>query len=168
MKQVRTGQVDLSTGQMLEGAQLALMFPKRRNGFQEGWLAMAQGPLKALAKADLGDEARRVLFAVLAELDFENWININQSQLAAEIGLERQNFGRGLKRLIAEEVVLEGPKVGRNGTYRLNPQFGWRGSAKGHVDALQERMKARGMSVVVTGSSEAASLDQDLPSHEER
>ena len=168
MKQIRTGQVDLSTGQMLEGAQLALMFPKRRNGFQEGWLAMAQGPLKALAKADLGDEARRVLFAVLAELDFENWININQSQLATEIGLERQNFGRGLKRLIAEEVVLEGPKVGRNGTYRLNPQFGWRGSAKGHVDALQERMKARGMSVVVTGSSEAASLDQDLPSHEER
>lgn len=126
---------------------------------------MAQGPLKALAKADLGDEARRVLFAVLAELDFENWININQSQLAAEIGLERQNFGRGLKRLITEEVVLEGPKVGRNGTYRLNPQFGWRGSAKGHVDALRERMKARGMSVVAGGVSEASSLAQDQPGH---
>jgi hypothetical protein len=148
MKQIRTGQVDLSTGQMLEGAQLALIFPKRRNGFQEGWVAVAQGPMKALARADLGDEARRVLFAILGDLDFENWININQSQLATEIGLERQNFGRGLKRLIAEEVVLEGPKVGRNGTYRLNPYFGWRGSAKGHVGALQERMKARGMSVV--------------------
>ena len=148
MKQIRTGQVDLSTGQMLEGAQLALIFPKRRNGFQEGWVAVAQGPMKALARADLGDEARRVLFAILGDLDFQNWININQAQLAAEIGLERQNFGRGLKRLIAEEVVLEGPKVGRNGTYRLNPHFGWRGSAKGHVDALQERMKARGMSVV--------------------
>jgi hypothetical protein len=148
MKQIRTGQVDLSTGEMLEGAQLALMFPKRRNGFREGWLAMAQGPLKALAKADLGDEARRVLFAVLAELDFENWININQAELGREIGLHRQHFGRGLKKLIAEGVVIEGPKVGRNGTYRLNPQFGWRGSAKGHVDALQERMKARGMSVV--------------------
>jgi hypothetical protein len=156
MKQIRTGQVDLSTGQLLEGAQLALMFPKRRNGFQEGWVAMAQGPLKALAKADLGDEARRVLFAVLAELDFENWVNMNQSELAREIGLERQNFGRGLKKLIAEGVVLEGPKVGRKGTHRLNPQFGWRGSAKGHVDALQERMKARGMTVV-NGSLDAES-----------
>lgn len=128
---------------------------------------MAQGPLKALAKADLGDEARRVLFAVLAELDFENWININQSQLAAEIGLERQNFGRGLKKLINEEIVLEGPKVGRNGTYRLNPLFGWRGSAKGHVNALQERMKARGMSVVTGGSSEGSSSEEDQASHEE-
>jgi hypothetical protein len=148
LKQIRVGQVDLSTGKVMEGGQLALIFPKRRNGFQEGWVAVAQGPMKALARADLGDEARRVLFAILGDLDFENWININQAQLATEIGLERQNFGRGLKRLIAEEVVLEGPKVGRNGTYRLNPHFGWRGSAKGHVDALQERMKARGMSVV--------------------
>ena len=57
MGQIRVGQVDMSTGEILEGGQLALVFPKRRNGFVEGWVAMAQGPMKALAKADLGDEA---------------------------------------------------------------------------------------------------------------
>ena len=151
MGQMRVGQVDMSTGEILEGGQLALVFPKRRNGFVDGWVAMAQGPMKALAKADLGDEARRVLFAILGELDFENWININQAALAAEIGLHRQHFGRGLRRLISEGVVIAGPKVGRNGTYRLNPNFGWRGSAKGHIDALRERTKARGLSVVDGG-----------------
>ena len=159
MGQVRIGQVDMSTGEILEGAQLAVVYPKRRNGFVDGWVAMAQGPLKALAKADLGDEARRVMFAILGELDFENWININQARIASEIGLHRQHFGRGLKRLLAEGVVIAGPKVGRNSTYRLNPQYGWKGSAKGHQEALLERMKTRGMSVIEGSSTPDADRD---------
>ena len=74
MSQIRVGSVDLSTGEILEGATLAVFYPKRRNGFGTGWLAMAQEPLMKLAQADLGKEAMRVLFAVLASLDYENWI----------------------------------------------------------------------------------------------
>ena len=104
-----------------------------------------------------------MLFAVLGELDFENWINLNQAKLAGEIGLHRQHFGRGLRRLIDEGVILAGPKVGRNGTYRLNPSFGWKGSAKGHVEALTERMRARGMSVIEGGSPVAPDRDPNTP-----
>jgi DNA-binding transcriptional ArsR family regulator len=163
MGQMRVGQVDMSTGEMLEGAQLAVVYPKRRNGFVDGWVAMAQGPMKALAKADLGDEARRVMFAILGELDFENWININQAGLATEIGLHRQHFGRGLKKLLAEGVVIAGPKVGRNNTYRLNPQYGWKGSAKGHQEALLDRMKARGLSVIEGSSTPEPERDIKTP-----
>jgi hypothetical protein len=149
MNQIRTGQVDMSTGEIFEGGQLAVIFPKRKNGFQVGgWVAMAQGPMMELAKANVGLEAMRVMFALVANLDFENWINLNQAQLASTLGMDRQNFGRALKRLIAEDVILQGPKVGRNGTYRLNPSYGWKGSAKGHNAALQARMQARGISVV--------------------
>jgi hypothetical protein len=38
--------------------------------------------------------------------------------------------------------------VGNSTTYRLNPAYGWKGSAKGHHEALKERMRVRGMSVV--------------------
>ncbi len=52
------------------------------------------------------------------------------------------------------ELLQRGPKVGRSMTYRLNPNFGWKGSAKNHLKAidsgLKERMKERGMSVVPT------------------
>ncbi|MCY4747517.1 hypothetical protein NYO99_21320 [Pelomonas sp. UHG3] len=143
------GQVDLLTGEMLDGAALAVIYPKRKNGFSStGWVAVSQNPMLELARADLGGEASRVLFFVLAKLDFENWINLNQTDAAQEMGLQRQNFVRGLRKLIELGVVLPGPKVGRNATYRLNPSFGWKGSAKGHNEALAERMKARGMSVV--------------------
>lgn len=148
MGQMRVGQVDLSTGEILEGAALAVIYPKRRNGFQSGWVAMSQHPMLELASANIGAEASRVLFLVMARLDFENWINLNQSAAAREIGLKQPNFARGMKKLVELGVILPGPTVGRNGTFRLNPTFGWKGSAKGHNEALAERMKARGLSVV--------------------
>ena len=151
MGQMRVGQVDLSTGEILDGAALAVVYPKRKNGFSStGWVAVSQNPMLELARADLGAEASRVLFFVLAKLDFENFINLNQTEAASEMGLQRPNFARGLRKLLELGVVLPGPKIGRNATFRLNPSFGWKGSAKGHNEALAARMKARGLSVVET------------------
>lgn len=163
MAQLRVGQVDLATGEILEGAALAVVYPKRKNGFQTGWVAVAQDPMLELAKANLGGEANRVLFYVLAKLDFDNWINLNQSAGADEIEMKRPNFARGLKKLVEIGVVLPGPKVGRNATFRLNPSYGWKGSAKGHNEALQARMRARGLSVVDgAGQAERDTSTRDL------
>lgn len=147
--QKRIEQVDALTGEIMEGATLAVIFPKRKNGFQQGgWVAMAQHPMIELAKMNLGAQAMRVLLFVLGKLDFENWINVNQSAAAADLGMSRQNFGRALRELVTVEAVLVGPKVGPNCTYRLNPAFGWKGSAKGHHEALRDRMAAARVSVV--------------------
>ena len=148
MAHVRLGQVDMSTGEILEGATLAVFYPKRKNGFTTGWLAMAQDPLMKLAQADLGDEARRVLFALLASLDFENYLALNQAHLARELGLKPSNVSRAIARLVQEGVLLVGPRVQVSRTYTLNPHYGWKGSARGHQEALQARMKAAGLSVV--------------------
>lgn len=161
MGQIRVGQVDLSTGEILDGAALAVVYPKRKNGFSStGWVAVSQNPMLELARADLGAEASRVLFFVLAKLDFENFINLNQTEAASEMGLQRPNFARGLRKLLELGVVLPGPKIGRNATFRLNPSFGWKGSAKGHNEALAARMKARGLSVVETDSDVRQRLEE--------
>jgi hypothetical protein len=78
--------------------------------------------------------------------------------------MNRPNFARALKRLQAIGVLLVGPKVGRNVTFRLNPQYGWKGSAKGHNEALSARMRARGLSVVEGGAPapEADDSTRDL------
>jgi hypothetical protein len=152
MKHVRTAQIDPHTGEILEGAQLAVIFPKRKNGFTEGWIAMAQNPLVTLAQANIGQEAWRVFAIILGNLDYENWINLNQTELAKKLDMKQPNFARGLKSLIDEEVLLLGPKIGRNRTFRLNPQYGWKGSAKNHKEALQERMRERGLSLI-TGAT---------------
>ena len=112
---------------------------------------MAQEPLMTLAQADLGKEAMRVLFAVLAKLDYENFISINQAELGRQLKIAPSNMSRAITRLVKEGVLLAGPKLQARGTYSLNPKYGWKGSAKGHQEALLDRMKARGMSVVVGG-----------------
>jgi hypothetical protein len=154
MGQVRLGQVDMATGELLEGATLAVFYPKRRNGFSTGWFAMAQEPLMSLAQADLGKEAMRVLFALLAKLDYENFISINQAELGRTLKIAPSNMSRAVARLVAEGVLIAGPKLQAKGTYTLNPHYGWKGSAKGHQAALLDRMKARGMSVVEGGGGD--------------
>jgi DNA-binding transcriptional regulator LsrR (DeoR family) len=80
-------------------------------------------------------------------LDFDNWVNFSQAQLARELGMSRQNFARALGHLIKEGVVVVGPKVEGRFTYRLEPSYGWKGSAKGHHLALQARIRAAGLAV---------------------
>lgn len=108
---------------------------------------MSQEALKALATSGLNGEGFRVLMALLARLDFENLLIINQAEIAREINIKRPNVNRAIKNLIAIDALLEGPKVGTNRSYRLNPYFGWKGSAKNHHKALDKRMKAAGLKV---------------------
>ncbi|MFN9507334.1 MAG: hypothetical protein ACK57J_22725, partial [Rubrivivax sp.] len=69
------------------------------------------------------------------------------------------SVNRAIKRLVELSVLLEGPRIGVSRSYRLNPEFGWKGSAKGHVQALDtlrtERMKAARISGVIAGGQAA-------------
>ena len=151
MAQMRLGQVDMATGEILEGATLAVFYPKRKNGFTTGWVAMAQDPMMKLAQADLGKEAMRVLLAVLAMLDYENWVTLSQAELGRQLNIKPSNMSRAVARLVQEGVLLAGPKVQTRKTFRLNPAYGWKGSAKTHQEALKSRMAARGISVIDGG-----------------
>lgn len=142
----RLQQFDPSTGEVVDG-YIAVIVPKRRNAFGD-WHAMAQAAWEMIATADLGKEDFRVMAALMARLDFENLIQVPQSEVALKLGMQRQNVNRSIKRLIDLELILEGPKVGRSKTFRLNPSLGWKGSAKGHHQALKERMDAAGLRVI--------------------
>ena len=141
------GQID-SNGEISNDGVLAIIYPRRRNGFSEGWVAMAQPALMALANANLSGGEARVLFAILSLLDFENWIQLNQSELADKIGMRRGHFNRALRILENENILIRGPKVSRSVTFRLNPNYGWKGSAKKHNEVLKDKMDKIGMSVV--------------------
>ena len=55
--------------------------------------------------------------------------------------------------------MLEGPKIGISRSYRLNPEFGWKGSARNHVIALDQERKKRmanaGIKGVIEGGQQA-------------
>ena len=69
---------------------------------------------------------------LLSVLDYENLIQVSQADIARELDMHRQHVQRSIKRLIQLGIILEGVKIGISRSYRLNPSFGWKGSAKGH------------------------------------
>lgn len=131
--QRRIANVDVETGEVMDGL-VAYITPKRHNAFN-GWLAMAQTALQTLAKSDLRGVDLKVLLLCLSKLNWDNGIPINQSEMAVELAIAPSHFNRSLKRLIdfgvVERRVDKGVKL-----YRLNPHFGWKGSAKNHRHAV--------------------------------
>jgi hypothetical protein len=159
---VRIGQVDLATGELMEGS-VVLVAPRRLNGFREGWVAMGQEAMWLLAQQNLGGVTFRVLMALLARLDYENFLRVEKPALAQEIGVSRPGIYRAFDRLVAEGIVLEGPVYpGRvhTDTYSLNPSYGWKGSARNHQKALGARKRTQGLSVVAMGAASALETGQ--------
>ena len=134
-------QIDHDTGEVVVDGFVAYVVPKRKNGFQQGWLAMAQNGVEILAQSDLGANDFKVLMKLLSVLDYENLIQVSQADIARELDMHRQHVQRSIKRLIQLGIILEGVKIGISRSYRLNPSFGWKGSAKGHREALHEHLK---------------------------
>lgn len=136
----RLQQIDSETGEIIDGF-VAYVVPKRKNGFGQGWLAMAQNGAEILAQSNLSGNDFKVLMKLLSVLDYENLIQVSQADVARELNMHRQHVQRSIKRLIDLGIVLEGVRIGISRSYRLNPNFGWKGSAKGHREALHEHLK---------------------------
>ena len=136
----RLQQIDSETGEIIDGF-VAYVVPKRKNGFGQGWLAMAQNGAEILAQSNLSGNDFKVLMKLLSVLDYENLIQVSQAEIARELNMHRQHVQRSIKRLLDLGIVLEGVRIGISRSYRLNPNFGWKGSAKGHREALHEHLK---------------------------
>ena len=61
--------------------------------------------------------------AMLARLDYENLIQVNQAEVAEQVGMNRHHVNRSIKKLIELGVILEGVKIGISRSYRLNLSF---------------------------------------------
>ena len=133
---------DTQTGEVEEGA---LMWVPRRNlsAFGRGWFQMAQDTLKRLnaERKTLGLEGIVVFNALMARLDFENFIQVSQAEIAAELDMKRPNVNRAVKRLTDLGFIKQGPKVGKSYTYQLHPELAWEG--KGSTTSKRARPPAR-------------------------
>jgi DNA-binding transcriptional ArsR family regulator len=91
----------------------------------------SQEALEQLATDDdLKGEAYKVLLLLLARLDFENWIQITQKEIAEKLKMKLPNVSRAISLLEEKGIILRGPKIGRSYAFRLNPHYGWKGKVK--------------------------------------
>ena len=138
MKHRKIATVDQNTGEILHG--VIVYCSVKRDPYAKGWIMNSQEALELLAKdRDLTGETLRVLLFLMAYLDFENWIQIPQSKIAKNLGLQKQNVSRAIILLEKKEIVLRGPKIGKSYAFRLNPDFGWKGKVKNLNEYRKEK-----------------------------
>lgn len=96
----------------------------------QGWVMWMQEAFKALAKdKEITGYDRRVLDYLMSIMDFENYIGIDQTEIAEFIEIQRPHVSRSIKKLVEKGILEEGPKIGRNKSYTMNYHYAWKGKA---------------------------------------
>ena len=161
-QKIRPATIDLDTGEITNG--IFIYCPKKQHSSfsKGGFVVMSQERTEALADSDLDGTTLRVLLKLIGILDMDNLIAINQSEIATQMKLQRSHFSRSIKKLLAEEILIEGAKLGQHKSYRLNSYYGWKGSTENHNDALEkdpiplsDRMKQSGIESVIDGGKKS-------------
>ena len=103
--------------------------------FQDSFIELAKDQ-------ELTLEHKNILLYLFGRLDFENFIQQSQSEIAESLGMQKTKcIKSNEKRFIQKQIVLEGPKVGRSKCYRLNPNYGWKGKVKTLQEHRREQFK---------------------------
>ena len=121
-------------------------FPLKNKNLGKDWVAMYQSALLTLAKWNLPNEQYRVMLALLSKVDFDNYLTIDQQNIADELGMKRPNVTKAIKALNERNILVEGPRAGLHKTYRLNPFVAHKGKNKNNTliefeDALKNNGK---------------------------
>ena len=140
----RLGTVDLDTGEVLDGVHVATFQPRLK--VKEKYMLLFQKALQDLATdRQLRGESLRVLLALLGRLDFENYLNISQRELADELRVRQPSIARAMRQLRERGIVLEGPaSEGNRRTYRLSSSLGWKGRVRSLEEARRRKLKPSG------------------------
>ena len=104
--------------------------PIKNKNLGNGWVAMYQEAMAQIAKEKLTGEQSSVLWYLLAKVDFDNYLMVNQTKMAKELDINRVNISKAIKKLCEREIIVEGPRIGLCKTYRLNPYIAHKGKKR--------------------------------------
>ena len=102
----------------------------------EDRIMVFQRMLKKAAK-ELNNREYRIFGYLLGIMEFENWINIPQREIAKELHIHYTDVSKAIKGL-REKGYIEVIKKGRENYYRINPEIAWKGNLKEHIQILRK------------------------------
>ena len=89
-----------------------------------------------LANIDLTGRQYKILFKLFARLDYDNYIRISQKEIAEQLGIHFQDVSNTIRYFVERGIISEGGRVGRNKTYRLSQNIGFKGSKDSNVVSI--------------------------------
>lgn len=119
------------------------LFEKRyRCRLREGFFLTMEDTLQLIAKLNLSNTEYRVLLALLANLDYGNFIRKKQSLIASRINIKPSNFSRALQKLKALGLVfIEDTDEGK--LLRVSSALAWKGHANREFEAIYHEDSTR-------------------------
>ena len=126
MQQKRFELLDTATGELVPAVTWIRRSWKGEEyfmGFQQAFILLAQDK-------ELSLEAKNVLLYMFGRLDFENFILVPQAEIGEKLSMHQPNVSKAISLLVEKGILIEGPKVNRSHSYRLNHQYGWKGTLK--------------------------------------
>ena len=127
--------VDKETGEI----EADIKLPDRTFGKQR-WLAMFQDGLLWLGHQNITGEQFKVFCYMCYNLDFDNFIKIQQKDIVREYNISKFQVSRAIKVLKDKEIIYEAPDY--KGFYKLNPYIGHKGT-KNYNNNVVEFEKAK-------------------------
>ena len=137
---VRAGMVDMETGELLEGMPI-LDRQKARHYWEATFVVTFQEALNSV-KSELSGEEARMLLHILSSLGMNNeWVILNQREVAAVMKMSQSQVSRSLRTLTEKQVITKGTRIGKGYAYSFNPNLGWKGPFKNHAFAKHSAPK---------------------------
>lgn len=135
LKTVWVDGVNPETGEM---GRVPVLVGKRVR-LKERYLLFFQDMIaKLTSDPRMTGERARVFLLLLCRCDWENWLYIEQKDLARTAGMHPAQVSRAMRFLVQVGVVLTGPSLGRAHAYKLNSHYVYKGKL---VNLAQHRRK---------------------------
>ena len=100
----------------------------------------------------------RVFLVIIANIGYDNIINISQSELADQSNISQQNISKSIQKLISKGYLQVIEKIGRRNIYMLNPNIAFRSKAEN----LKELKQAWDKATFPNTQKSPVDLDLDL------
>ena len=107
---------------------------------------------------DLSGNDLRVFLAILANLGFENILNISQQELSNQLEIHRPAVAKSIKKLISKGYLEIVDTVGRQNIYMFNPNVAFKSKAKN----LKELRYAWDKENIPNTQKSSIDIDSDL------
>jgi predicted transcriptional regulator len=118
-----------------------------RSKHEGGFFMAIQEGFVHIAKLGLKGQELQILLFIMGKLDFENWIRVSQAEISKELNIARPHISSAIKKLVEFGILHKGPKVGTSYTYRLDPDFGYKGRASSKKK-LKAEIAKKGLTVI--------------------
>ena len=130
-----------------QSPQTVYFQPPKERKYNARWLLLWQDGsdigVSMVEQAKLGKPLTQTEYRVrdylMGTIGLGNYVYVNQAEVARELRLTRANVCNAIKRLIALEILIQGPKNGKSNTYMVNPAFCFSG---GLGYGIQKRKEA--------------------------